>query len=360
MAGTHSNKKIGIIGGGVTGVITAIFLAQSGHHVTIFEKKELLSETSSRTTKLLHGGIRYLESLQIKEVKNGLNDRHWWLKNFPNSTKKIEILIPFKNVLSMKFIKYFFGIKFYELLSLNKTLGKGRVILKNSKLNTITNTNYKNYLTFFDGAMDDKSLSKKLRCELKDLEVNIFEHYEVQNFNVVGQIDEFNFDKIILAAGPWTKILLDKNNIESEKDIDFIKGSHLILNRYIETGFMFDGICKTRYVFALPYGNNTLLGTTEKRVHSPDNPDIDNEEKDYLINSFNLFFKDRISEHNVISSFSGVRPLIKSLEKDFHRSTRDFHIQNSKNLISIFGGKWTTAPSTARKIVTIIDNEHLS
>jgi glycerol-3-phosphate dehydrogenase len=75
MAGTLLNKKIGIIGGGVTGVITAIFLAKSGCSVTIFEKKELLSETSSRTTKLLHGGIRYLESFQIKEVKNGLNDR---------------------------------------------------------------------------------------------------------------------------------------------------------------------------------------------------------------------------------------------------------------------------------------------
>ena len=70
MAGTLLNKKIGIIGGGVTGVITAIFLAKSGYSVTIFEKKELLSETSSRTTKLLHGGIRYLESFQIKEVKN--------------------------------------------------------------------------------------------------------------------------------------------------------------------------------------------------------------------------------------------------------------------------------------------------
>ena len=71
MAGTLLNKKIGIIGGGVTGVITAIFLAKSGCSVTIFEKKELLSETSSRTTKLLHGGIRYLESFQINSISGG-------------------------------------------------------------------------------------------------------------------------------------------------------------------------------------------------------------------------------------------------------------------------------------------------
>ena len=75
MAGILSNKKIGIIGGGITGVVTAIFLARAGNKVTIFDKNKLLSETSSSTTKLLHGGIRYLENLQIKEVRNGLNDR---------------------------------------------------------------------------------------------------------------------------------------------------------------------------------------------------------------------------------------------------------------------------------------------
>ena len=142
MAGTLLNKKIGIIGGGVTGVITAIFLAKSGCRVTIFEKKDLLSETSSRTTKLLHGGIRYLESFQIKEVKNGLNDRYWWLKNFPNSTKKIEILIPFKSFFSTQFLKYFIGIKLYQLLSFKKSLGKGRLISKNTKSNIFTDTNY--------------------------------------------------------------------------------------------------------------------------------------------------------------------------------------------------------------------------
>ena len=128
MAGILSNKKIGIIGGGITGVITAIFLARAGNKVTIFDKNKLLSETSSSTTKLLHGGIRYLENLQIKEVRNGLNDRHWWLKNFPNNTSAIEIFIPFKNIFSTRFIKYFIGIKLYEFLSFKKKLGTGKII----------------------------------------------------------------------------------------------------------------------------------------------------------------------------------------------------------------------------------------
>ena len=101
MDGILLNKKIGIIGGGITGLIVGIFLAKEGHKVSIFEKNTLLSETSSKTTKLLHGGLRYLENFHFNEVKNGLNDRSWWLENFPNHTRKLKILIPFKNIFSL-------------------------------------------------------------------------------------------------------------------------------------------------------------------------------------------------------------------------------------------------------------------
>ena len=98
------NKKIGIIGGGITGLIVGIFLAKEGHNVSIFEKNTLLSETSSKTTKLLHGGLRYLENFHFNEVKNGLNDRSWWLENFPKQTRKLKIAIPFKNKFSLALI----------------------------------------------------------------------------------------------------------------------------------------------------------------------------------------------------------------------------------------------------------------
>ena len=97
MDGILLNKNIGIVGGGITGLVVAIFLAKKGHAVSIFEKNKLLSETSSKTTKLLHGGLRYLENLHFQEVKNGLNDRSWWLENFPKNTKKLKISIPFSS-----------------------------------------------------------------------------------------------------------------------------------------------------------------------------------------------------------------------------------------------------------------------
>ena len=331
------NKKIGIIGGGITGLIVGIFLAKEGHKVSIFEKNTLLSETSSKTTKLLHGGLRYLENFHFNEVKNGLNDRSWWLENFPNHTCKLKILIPFKNIFSLTLIKSFFGIKLYEFLAGSKNLGKSS-ISKQIKS---------------DHFMDDESLGKELISLAKELNIEILEFNEVKNFDTQGVVNKRHFDKIILAVGPWSKMLLEQNNIKSQKDIDYIKGSHLIINRRLESGLMFSGICRSRYIFALPYKDHTLLGTTEEKVSHPEFPEISKDEMKYLIDSFNQILSKPISKNEIISSYSGVRPLIKSKE-NFHKSSRDFFIQENDSLLTIFGGKWTTSPTIARKIVTMI------
>ena len=90
-------KKVAIVGGGSTGLTTALFLSKKNCEVTLFENNKLLMETSSKTTQLIHGGLSYLESFQLKEVQNGLNDRAWWFRNFPNETKEISFLIPFQS-----------------------------------------------------------------------------------------------------------------------------------------------------------------------------------------------------------------------------------------------------------------------
>jgi len=353
MDGILLSKKIGIIGGGISGLVVGIFLAKEGHQVSIFEKKSLLSETSSKTTKLLHGGLRYLENFHIKEVQKGLNDRYWWLTNFPQHTNKIKILIPFKNIFSLELLKFYIGIKFYGFLAGKKRLGKSKLSIRKVLQDLNLYNDYKGHLSFFDGAMDDELLGKDLIHMAKELKINLYENNEVSNFDIYGNIDNKKFDKVILAVGPWTKILLEKNKVKSLKYIDYIKGSHLILKKKINSGLMFKGICQSRYVFALPYKEYTLLGTTEVKVKSPDIPKIDTNEENYLIDSINQVFRDPVTRKDIVSSYSGVRPLIRS-KNDFHKSSRDFFIQQDSNLISIFGGKWTTSPSIGRKIATMI------
>ena len=356
MDGIHLSNKIGIVGGGITGLISAYFLSQEGYKVDLYEKKTLLSETSSKTTKLIHGGIRYLENLQFHEVKNGINDRKWWLENFPDETKLQEIVILSKKKLSPEIFKFFFGIKIYETFAGRSNIKTGRLYKHDDLLSLDIKNNIAAGISFYDGLMQE-SVGQEIIKRCKSNGVNFFENNEIKSIRSEGRIEEKQYKKIIIATGPWVSSFLEQNKIDTNKTIDYIKGSHLIINRKIKKGFMFKDQKKQRYIFALPYQGNLLLGTTEQRVSSPEDNHVLDSEVNYLLESINIYIDRPINKDEIIESYSGVRPLIKSKAQDFHSSSRDFYIQKDHNLLSLFGGKWTTAPSIARNIVKIVDNE---
>jgi len=356
MDGIHLSNKIGIVGGGITGLISAYFLSQEGYKVDLYEKKTLLSETSSKTTKLIHGGIRYLENLQFHEVKNGINDRKWWLENFPDETKLQEIIILSKKKLSPEIFKFFFGIKIYETFAGRSNIKTGRLYKHDDLLSLDIKNNIAAGISFYDGLMQE-SVGQEIIKRCKSNGVNFFENNEIKSIRSEGRIEEKQYKKIIIATGPWVSSFLEQNKIDTNKTIDYIKGSHLIINRKIKKGFMFKDQKKHRYIFALPYQGNLLLGTTEQRVSSPEDNHVLDSEVNYLLESINIYIDRPINKDEIIESYSGVRPLIKSKAQDFHSSSRDFYIQKDHNLLSLFGGKWTTAPSIARNIVKIVDNE---
>ena len=349
-------NKIGIVGGGITGLISAYFLSQEGYEVDLYEKKMLLSETSSKTTKLIHGGIRYLENLQFHEVKNGINDRKWWLENFPNETKLQEIIILSKRKFSSEILKFFIGIKVYEAFAGRQNIKTGRLYNQKDLLSFGIKNNISAGISFFDGLMQE-SVGQEIIKRCKRNGVNFYENSEIKSIRPEGYIEEKQYKKIIIATGPWISAFLKQNKIESNKTIDYIKGIHLVINRVIKKGFMFRDQKKHRYIFAIPYQGNLLLGTTEQRVSTPEDKQILDSEVNYLLESINVYIDRPVSKDEIIGSYAGVRPLIKSKAQDFHSSSRDFYIQKDQNLLSLFGGKWTTAPSIARNIVRIVNNE---
>ena len=211
-------------------------------------------------------------------------------------------------------------------------------------------------ISFYDGLMQE-SVGQEIIKRCKSNGVNFFENNEIKSIRSEGRIEEKQYKKIIIATGPWVSSFLEQNKIDTNKTIDYIKGSHLIINRKIKKGFMFKDQKKQRYIFALPYQGNLLLGTTEQRVSSPEDNHVLDSEVNYLLESINIYIDRPINKDEIIESYSGVRPLIKSKAQDFHSSSRDFYIQKDHNLLSLFGGKWTTAPSIARNIVKIVDNE---
>ena len=356
MDGTHLNNKIGIVGGGITGLISAYFLSLEGYKVDLYEKKTLLSETSSKTTKLIHGGIRYLENLQFNEVKNGINDRKWWLENFPDETKLQEIIILSKKKLSPEIFKFFIGIKVYETFAGRSNIKTGRLYKQDDLLSLGIKNNISAGISFYDGLMQE-SVGQEIIKRCKSNGVNFYENNEIKSIRSEGRIEEKQYKKIIIATGPWVSSFLKQNKIDTNKTIDYIKGSHLIINRKIKKGLMFRDQKEHRYIFALPYQGNLLLGTTEQRVRSPEDNHVLDSEVNYLLESINIYIDRPINKDEIIKSYSGVRPLIKSKAQDFHSSSRDFYIQKDHNLLCLFGGKWTTAPSIARNIVRIVNNE---
>lgn len=202
-----------------------------------------------------------------------------------------------------------------------------------------------------------ESVGEEIIKRCKSNGVNFYENHEIKSIRSEGFIEERQYEKIIIATGPWISSFLKQNKIDTNKTIDYIKGSHLVIKRKIKNGLMFRDQKKQRYIFALPYKDNLLLGTTEQRVSAPEDKQVLDSEVNYLLESINIYIDRPISKDEIIESYAGVRPLIKSKAKDFHSSPRDFHIQKDKNLLSLFGGKWTTAPSIARNIVRIVNNE---
>ena len=310
MDGTHLNNKIGIVGGGITGLISAYFLSLEGYKVDLYEKKTLLSETSSKTTKLIHGGIRYLENLQFHEVKNGINDRKWWLENFPDETKLQEIIILSKKKLSPEIFKFFFGIKIYETFAGRSNIKTGRLYKHDDLLSLDIKNNIAAGISFYDGLMQE-SVGQEIIKRCKKNGVNFYEHNEIKCIRSEGFIEEKQYKKIIIATGPWVSSFLKQNKIDTNKTIDYIKGSHLIINREIKKGFMFRDQKKHRYIFALPYQGNLLIGTTEQRVGSPEDNQVLDSEANYLLESINIYIDRPISKDEIIESYAGVRPLIK-------------------------------------------------
>ena len=359
--------KIAIIGGGINGLFTAWELAKKDYQVDLYESKKVLSQTSSSSSKLLHGGIRYLEFGHIPLVRQSLIDRHWWFQNVPQHCTAFKMLIPIYKNSKRKSLVLYFGAILYKLLA-------GRYSLGPSKWNTTKDININKELkeegligavSFYDLQMDEEKLGQWVKNNAIISGVQIFEDFEINSFNPNGELflpkgEINNYDFIINAAGPWAANLNKKNNIVTDFDLDLIRGSHLLLNFSIQEYYLFQEELGNRIVFIMPYKNMTLIGTTEIEQNIQEDIQCSSEEKDYLLNIYNNFFNKKASQEDIHSTFSGLRPIVKKvnkISKNFiaTNASREMTITKNNKLISLYGGKWTSAPSTAKRIAKYIN-----
>ena len=354
-----------IIGGGINGAGIARDAAGRGLKVFLAERNKVGSATSSWSSKLIHGGLRYLENYEFKLVRESLKEREVITKIAPKITKPIPFIIPHTKKLRSKLLIRL-GLFLYDNLGGKTKIPKSSKINFNKKFTNILQSHYKVGFQYYDVQVDDKKLVEININDAKKLGANVIENRKVINAKRLNEGWEITLDNnelikskiLINAAGPWiNEIVNNVIKVNSNKSIRLVRGSHIIIKKLYEEEVAFTlQNDDSRIVFVIPYKNEySLIGTTEVDVNTPDKPKISNEEKIYLINTINKHFVKQISQEDIVDTYSGIRPLIEDF-KEATRVTRDYvfdlnlESQNSP-LLNIYGGKLTTYRKLSERVM---------
>ena len=358
-----------IIGGGINGAGIARDASGRGLKVYLAEKGKVGSATSSWSSKLIHGGLRYLENYEFKLVAESLREREVITQIAPSITKPLPFVIPHTKKLRSKLLIRL-GLFLYDNLGGKTKIPKSSKVIFARQYQNILQSKFTEGFRYYDVQVDDKKLVEMNIDDAKKMGAIIAEDTKVINANRIDNYWEItlnNNEKIkskilINAAGPWiNEIVNNVLKINAKKSIRLVRGSHIITKKLYEDEVAFTLQNEdNRVVFVIPYkGEYSLIGTTEVDVDTPDNPSISNEEKIYLINTINNHFIKQISQEDIVETYSGIRPLIEDF-KDATKVTRDYIFDLNEDdsqapLLNIYGGKLTTYRKIAENVILALN-----
>jgi glycerol-3-phosphate dehydrogenase len=349
-----------VIGGGINGAAIARDAAGRGHKVLLVEKDDLAAHTSSASSKLAHGGLRYLEQYEFRLVRESLAEREVLLRTAPHIVRPLRFILPHATGMRPRWMLRA-GLLLYDLLSLRGSLPRSRRVGRGDPVRAPLADQGGNLLSYWDGWVDDSRLTVLNAVEAAARGAEIATRTELLaaaredgawRAELSGGRTVFA-QTIVNAAGPWVCDVLDRRiAVESRSWVRLVKGSHIVVPALYAGDHAFilqqpDG----RVVFALPFEGRTLIGTTDVPVAAPGDAAIDAAEIDYLCAAANLYFERRTAPRDVIWSYAGVRALHDDGAADAQEVTRDYHLeldeQDGAALLSVFGGKITTARALA-------------
>ena len=354
-----------VIGGGINGAGIARDASGRGLKVYLAEKGKVGSATSSWSSKLIHGGLRYLENYEFKLVAESLREREVITRIAPKITKPLPFVIPHSKKLRSKLLIRL-GLFLYDNLGGKTKIPKSSKINFNKKYKNILQSKFVDGFQYYDVQVDDKKLVEMNIVDSKKMGATILEDTKVidakrnENFwEITLDNNDIVKSKILInAAGPWINETVNNVlKINTNKSIRLVRGSHIITKKLYEEDVAFTlQNDDNRIVFVIPYKEEfSLIGTTEVDVNTPDNPSISDDEKIYLINSINSHFIKQISQVDIVDTYSGIRPLIEDF-KEASKVSRDYvfdlNIQKAGSpLLNIYGGKLTTYRKLSEKVM---------
>lgn len=361
-----------VVGGGATGLGIAVDAAKRGFKTLLLEKNDFAKGTSSRSTKLVHGGVRYLAQGNVKLVVEALRERGFLLANAPHLTRVQHFVIPTYSYFSKWF--YGIGLFLYDLLSRKLSLGHPALLSKKSvitRMPMIQPKGLKGGVLYTDGQFDDARMAIALALTAHDLGATVINYVQVTGLikeydKVVGVLaeDELKGDQfslkakvVINATGVFADTILDLDDPDAPAMVMPSQGVHLVVEENFFPGTDALMIPKTkdgRVLFALPWHGKVVIGTTDTPLNIiNEEPVALEEEIEFILMHFNEYAISRITRKDVLSVFAGLRPLVKtSNQTSTSLASRDHTIIVSKsNLITITGGKWTTYRKMAKDAV---------
>jgi glycerol-3-phosphate dehydrogenase len=346
-----SDYDLLIIGGGINGAAIAREAALNGLKVLLIEKNDLASGTSSASTKLIHGGLRYLEYYEFKLVREALIERERLLKAAPHLIYPLEFVLPHEHAVRPKWMIRA-GLFLYDHLGGRMSLPKSRAIRNGAYLAPLKSAT--SGFVYSDAWVDDARLVVLNARDAADNGAEVRTRTELVSARRDGDVwraalsaGEITARALVNAAGPWVSDVAGRLGVHAKAGARLIRGSHLIVPRLFEGEHAY--ILQQpdrRIVFAIPYHGHTLVGTTDVPVDGPGAARISDEETDYLLAAVNRYFTKQTGRAEIIATYAGIRSLYDDGASEARQVTRDYVLElddEGPPLLSIFGGKITTA-----------------
>lgn len=363
-----------VIGGGATGLGAALDAAARGYKTLLVERTDFGKGTSSRSTKLIHGGVRYLEQGNIKLVQGALRERWTLLRNAPEMARVIPFILPVYS--HWKRWYYWLGLKLYDFLSGRLSLGSTRMLSAKQVMQympAVQRRGLKGGVMYYDGQFDDSGLCVALAYTAIQQGATVVNYMTAESFlyengrivgatlrNQIAPGETFTVRAaaIINATGVFADALMQADNPGHQPVVRPSQGIHLVVDAALFPGQHAMLIPRTtdgRVLFAVPWMGKVVIGTTDVKVEAVvEEPVAHAEEIDFIIQNFNQYCNVQLRREDVRAVFAGLRPLVRRQNvQNTAKLLRDHTIMVSDSgLITITGGKWTTYRQMAKEVVS--------
>lgn len=361
-----------IIGGGATGAGVAVDAAARGYAVLLIERGDFGCGTSSRSTKLVHGGVRYLQQGHVGLVFEALRERGRLRQNAPHLVHDLAFVLPCYR--RFQKLYYGLGLKAYDVLA--RGFGFGHTSLVSVAetqrlLPTVRMEHLRGGVVYHDGQFDDARLLIHLVMTASGQGATVLNYAEATSLTrsndvingvrirdrETGREFQASAKIVINAAGPFCDAIRHFADAKAEPMVAASQGSHLVFDRSFlpgDSALLVPSTSDGRVLFAIPWHGHTLVGTTDVAIpEAPVEPHPTDSEIDFILETAGRFLAKAPRREDVLSTFAGIRPLVKAGGTNTSKLSRDFTLrEDTPGMITIVGGKWTTYRAMAEACVT--------